>query len=154
LAVVEFGVDDCFCRYHKIYEQFPDRIVKVFIHDVTSERAMKADEEAEARKAEAPKEGKKVYLESLREAIGLHATVTGEAHIAESAVDAVTSTEQPPQAAVTNDPNVPPPTKLELFHQRIAQVSDGMRDGVFKLFKDPKEIYEDSVVAAAFTETK
>jgi hypothetical protein len=115
---------------------------------------MKADEEAEARKAEAPKEGKKVYLESLREAIGLHATVTGEAHIAESAVDAVTSTEQPPQAAVTNDPNVPLPTKLELFHQRIAQVSDGMRDGVFRLFKDPKEIYDDSVVAAAFTETK
>jgi hypothetical protein len=125
----------------------------VFIHDVTSERAKKADQqEAEARKAEAEKPAKKMYLESLREAIGLHATVTGQAHVSQSAVDAVTSVEQPPQEQISNDPSVPPLTKLELFNKRIEQVSQGMRDGVFRLFEDPKEIYADSVVAAAFAD--
>jgi Uncharacterized conserved protein (DUF2183) len=144
---------DLYYSYQKVYQQFPDRIVKVYIHDVTSERAAKADLAAEQAKKEAATKGtKKVYLESLREAIGLHATVTGEAHISNSAVDAVTNTEQPPVEEVSNDPNVPPLTRVELFNQRIAKVSEGMREGVFKLYKDPKEIYDDTVVAAAFSE--
>ncbi|KAG2182717.1 hypothetical protein INT44_005697 [Umbelopsis vinacea] len=139
--------------YQKVYQQFPDRIVKVFIHDVTSERAAKADLAAEQAKKEAATKGtKKMYMESLREAIGLHATVTGEAHISNSAVDAVTNTEEPPTQQASNDPNVPPLTRVELFEQRIAKVSEGMREGVFKLYKDPKEIYEDTVVATAFKE--
>jgi hypothetical protein len=142
----------CTFSYHKIYQQFPDQVVKVLIHDVTSERAVMADKEAEARKAEASKPGKKMYLESLREAIGLHAKVTGQASLASSAVDAVTSTEQPAQESVATDPNVPAPTKVELFTQRIAQVSEGMRDGVFRLYKNPKELFDDEVVAAAFKE--
>lgn len=142
-----------FASYQKVYQQFPDRIVKVFIHDVTSERAAKADLAAEQAKKEAPPKGtKKAYMESLREAIGLHATVTGEAHISNSAVDAVTNTEQPPEEQAATDPNVPPPTRVELFNQRIAKVSQGMREGVFRLYKDPKEIYEDAVVVSAFTD--
>jgi hypothetical protein len=142
-----------YTRYQKVYQQFPDRIVKVFIHDVTSERAKKADTEAEEAKKEAASKGtKNVYLESLREAIGLHAGVTGESHFTHSAVDAVTHTEQPPEQEASTDPSVPAPTRLELFNQRIAKVSEGMREGVFKLYKDPKEIYDDSVVTAAFAE--
>lgn len=140
--------------YQKIYQQFPDQVAKVLIHDVTSERALKADQEAEARKAEASKPGKKAYLTSLREAIGLHATVTGQASIASSAVDAVTSTECPDEQVVATDPTVPVPTKVELFVKRIAQVSEGMRPGVFRLYKDAKEIFDDEVVAAAFKENQ
>lgn len=144
----------CISSYQKIYQQFPDQVAKVLIHDVTSERALKADQEAEARKAEASKPGKKAYLTSLREAIGLHATVTGQASIASSAVDAVTSTECPDEQVVATDPTVPVPTKVELFVKRIAQVSEGMRPGVFRLYKDAKEIFDDEVVAAAFKENQ
>ncbi|OZJ03747.1 hypothetical protein BZG36_03061 [Bifiguratus adelaidae] len=133
--------------YSQVYKLLPDQVLKIFIHDVSSARAVEADKLAQDEKQRKLTHG--TYLETLRAAIGADERMKGEGNMAASAVDAVTHTEDSELQRAAMDPKRTTESRLALFEERIKQISEGIRPGVFSLFKDPRVFLEDPVVQAA-----
>ncbi|KAI7869079.1 hypothetical protein BDF14DRAFT_1723471 [Spinellus fusiger] len=115
--------------YQEIYRQFPDQIIKIFIHDVSSERAMNADKTREASASEK-------YYTILRKFVTREHSLLKRTNTSpQTAMDAITDTEVPQEQKIAMDPNVSENTKLEIFEERMKRVSTGMREGVFHVFK-------------------
>ncbi|KAG0172567.1 hypothetical protein DFQ28_010319 [Apophysomyces sp. BC1034] len=136
--------------YQEIYARFPSQVAKIFIHDVTSERAMTEDRRKRDRDASDS------YYNSIRKFL-----VKEESHLlrrtntgTHAAMDAMTRTEIPSEQEAALDPEVPPATKLELFEQRMERVSAGMPEGMFTVFKLASQLLTDPVMAEEFMVSK
>jgi hypothetical protein len=121
-------------RFAKIYHRYPGQIVKIFIHDVTSERAMQADRQTASRSESFYDGVKKLIAEELG---SFSSSSPQTAHIptsSEKAMEAMLHPEIPEEQQQIMDPTIPLKTKLEQFEQRMYRVSGGMRYGVFSVF--------------------
>ncbi|KAI8063390.1 uncharacterized protein B0P05DRAFT_476853 [Gilbertella persicaria] len=127
--------------YQHIYHEFPDQIIKIFIHDVTSERAMHADQTSRNTDS---------YYASLRKFLSRESLLRKEPSNSQLAMDAMAQTEVPEEQANVSDPAVPLLTKLEQFEARMKRVSEGMREGVFTVFTLATQLMLDPVVAEEF----
>lgn len=135
--------------YQKIYEQFPDQVFKILIHDVTSQRAMAADKKAQQESQSDS------YYNSVRKFISRESTLLRRGSTSQLvAMEAMTSTEVPEEQENISDPDVPVLTKLEQFEARMKRVSAGMRDGVFTVYTLASQLLLDPVVAEEFLMTK
>lgn len=130
-------------RYQQIYNQFPDQIIKIFIHDVTSQRAMNADRLA--------KDKPDSYYSSLRKFLSREIKKGSSSQLA---IDAMAATEIPEEQEQISDPEVPLLTKLDQFEARMKRVSGQMREGVFTVFTFASQLMLDSVVAEEFLMSK
>ncbi|KAG2207967.1 hypothetical protein INT47_010951 [Mucor saturninus] len=126
-----------------IYKEFPDQIIKIFIHDVTSQRAMNADKLA--------KDKPDSYYSSFRKFLSRDSRKSSSSQLA---MDAMAQTEVPEEQAQLNDPEVPLLTKLEQFEARMKRVSRPMREGVFTVFTLASQLMLDPVVAEEFLMSK
>lgn len=125
-------------RYAKIYHRYPHQIVKIFIHDVTSERAMHADRQAASR-SDSFYDGIKKFMAGESSAPS-NLRMSRANTSSEKAMDAMLSPEVPDEQQQVMDPNIPLKTKLEQFEQRIYRVSNGMRHGVFSVFSTASQL--------------
>lgn len=123
-------------RYQEIYAKYPSRVLKIFIHDVTSERAIVEDRRQRERDASDS------YYNTIRKFL-----VKEESHLlrrsntgTHAAMDAMTHTEIPQEQQAALDPDVPQATKEELFKQRLERVTQGMPEGLFTLFKNSSRL--------------
>lgn len=136
----------CFTRYQQIYEEFPDQIIKIFIHDVSSQRAKNADRIARDKPDS--------YYSSLRKFISRESSLLRKGSSSQLAMDAMAHTEIPEEQKQMADPEVPLLTKLEQFEARMQRVSGKMRDGVFTVFTLASQLMLDPVVAEEFLMSK
>lgn len=125
--------------YSQVYEASPDQIIKIFIHDVTSQRAINADKLA--------KDKPDSYYSSLRKFLSRESRKGSSSQLA---MDAMAQTEVPEEQEQISDPEVPLMTKLEQFEERIKRVSAPMREGVFTVFTLASQLMLDPVVAEEF----
>lgn len=133
--------------YQQIYNQFPDQVIKIFIHDVTSQRAMTADKQAQNKSDS--------YYTSLRKFISRESTLLRSGSTSQLvAMDAMTVTEVPDEQKNISDPEVPLKTKLEQFEERMKRVSAGMREGVFTVYTLASQLLLDPVAAEEFLMSK
>lgn len=130
--------------YQQIYEEFPDQIIKIFIHDVSSQRAKNADRIARDKPDS--------YYSSLRKFLSRESSRKGST--SQLAMDAMAHTEVPEEEKQMTDPEVPLLTKLEQFEARMQRVSSKMRDGVFTVFTLASQLMLDPVVAEEFLMAK
>lgn len=133
-------------RYQQIYNQFPDQIIKIFIHDVTSQRAKDADRLA--------KDKPDSYYTSLRKYLTRESKILKTGPSSALAMEAMAATELPEEEKIVDDPEVPLLTKLEQFEQRMERVSGQMRAGVFTVFTLASQLMLDPVVAEEFLMSK
>ncbi|KAI7891712.1 uncharacterized protein EV154DRAFT_419908 [Mucor mucedo] len=126
-----------------IYKEFPDQIIKIFIHDVTSQRAMNADKLA--------KDKPDSYYSSFRKFLSRESRKSSSSQLA---MDAMGQTEVPEEQEGLNDPEIPLLTKLEQFEARMKRVSRDMREGVFTVFTLASQLMLDPVVAEEFLMSK
>ncbi|KAI8089935.1 uncharacterized protein BX664DRAFT_365708 [Halteromyces radiatus] len=130
--------------YSKIYHQFPDQVIKIFIHDVTSERAMHADRQAASR-SDSFYDGIKKFMAGDPTSSSSSSTAWSSSSqsptkptrvntSSEKAIDAMLASEVPMEQQQVMDPTISLKTKLEQFEQRMYRVSSGMRHGVFSVF--------------------
>ncbi|SAM05086.1 hypothetical protein [Absidia glauca] len=132
--------------FAKIYHRYPGQIVKIFIHDVTSERAMQADRQTASRSESFYDGVKKLIAEEL----GSFSSSSQTAHIttsSEKAMEAMLHPEIPEEQQQIMDPTIPLKTKLEQFEQRMYRVSGGMRYGVFSVFSLASQLLLDPEMA-------
>jgi hypothetical protein len=132
--------------YQQIYNDFPDQIVKIFIHDVSSHRAMDADRLA--------RDTPDSYYSSLRKFLSRESALLSKGSSSHLAMDAMAQTEVPEEQQQSVDPEVPLLTKLEQFEERMKRVSGQMREGVFTVFKLASQLMLDPVVAEEFLMSK
>ncbi|KAI9347083.1 hypothetical protein BD770DRAFT_327804 [Pilaira anomala] len=132
--------------YQQIYNQFPDQIIKIFIHDVTSQRAKDADRLA--------KDKPDSYYTSLRKFLTRESKILKTGPSSALAMEAMAATELPEEEKIVDDPEVPLLTKLEQFEQRMERVSSQMRAGVFTVFTLASQLMLDPVVAEEFLMSK
>ncbi|ORZ20408.1 hypothetical protein BCR42DRAFT_408699 [Absidia repens] len=130
--------------YAKIYHQYPDQIIKILIHDVTSARAIHAD-----RQAASQPDG---FYDSIKKFMAgeLASTSSRPGRVntsSEKAMDAMLNPEIHEDQQQIMDPNIPLKTKLEQFEQRMYTVSAGMRYGVFTVFSMASQLLLDPQVA-------
>ncbi|KAI8332821.1 hypothetical protein BC941DRAFT_435419 [Chlamydoabsidia padenii] len=118
--------------YSKIYHRYPHQIVKIFIHDVTSERAMHADRQAASR-TDSFYDGIKKFMAGEPSSRSNHIS-------SEKAMDAMLSPEVPDEQQQVMDPAIPLRTKLEQFEQRIDRVSNDIQHGVFSVFTTASQL--------------
>jgi hypothetical protein len=139
-----------YISYQQIYNQFPDQVIKVFIHDVTSQHAINADRLA--------KEKPDSYYTSLRKFISRESALLRKGASSSSsqlvAMDAMAATEIPEEQQHISDPDIPLLTKLEQFEERMKRVSTGMREGVFTVYTLASQLMLDPVVAEEFLMSK
>ncbi|CAO3654585.1 unnamed protein product [Mucor hiemalis] len=132
--------------YQQIYEEFPDQIIKIFIHDVSSQRAKNADRIARDKPDS--------YYSSLRKFISRESSLLRKGSSSQLAMDAMAHTEIPEEQKQMADPEVPLLTKLEQFEARMQRVSGKMREGVFTVFTLASQLMLDPVVAEEFLMSK
>ncbi|KAI8373193.1 uncharacterized protein BYT42DRAFT_61122 [Radiomyces spectabilis] len=126
--------------YHDIYHLYPHQIIKIFIHDVSSERAVQFDRRVRKRSDS--------YYESIRKFITRDNNArrrTGTS--TQTAMDAMVDTEVPQEQQMIMDANVPLQTKLEEFEARMKRVSSSLPDNVFSVFNLASQLLLDPVVA-------
>ncbi|KAI8067780.1 hypothetical protein BC940DRAFT_226246, partial [Gongronella butleri] len=112
--------------YARIYHEFPDQIAKIFIHDVTSERAMHADRQAASRSDS--------LYNGVRRLVTSSSSNLRRTNTSDQAMEALAQRDIPKEQQIAMDPRVPIKTKLEQFEQRMNRISTGMRHGVFSVF--------------------
>ncbi|KAI8333770.1 hypothetical protein BD560DRAFT_493977 [Blakeslea trispora] len=127
--------------YQQIYEMFPDQVIKIFIHDVTSERAMNADRLARDRPDS--------YYSSVRKFLSRE-SILRKGSSSQLAMDAMAQTEIPEEQQDVDDPQVPLMTKLEQFEARMKRVSGQLPEGLFTIFTLATQLMLDPVVAENF----
>ncbi|CAO3592535.1 unnamed protein product [Absidia cylindrospora] len=137
--------------YAKIYHQYPDQIVKILIHDVTSERAIHAD-----RQAASQPDG---FYDSIKKFMAGEVASTSPRPSrvntsSEKAMDAMLNPEIHEDQHQIMDPNIPLKTKLEQFEQRMYRVSAGMRHGVFTVFSLASQLLLDPQIVEELYMTK
>ncbi|ORX46822.1 hypothetical protein DM01DRAFT_1293395 [Hesseltinella vesiculosa] len=111
--------------YARIYHEYPDQIAKIFIHDVTSERAMHADRQGASR-SDLIYQGVKRLMSS--------SSNLRRSNTSSEAMDVFVHRDIPKEQQMALDPRIPVKTKLEQFEHRMTNVSLGMRHGVFSVF--------------------
>ncbi|KAI9323093.1 hypothetical protein BX666DRAFT_1846751 [Dichotomocladium elegans] len=124
--------------YRQIYNRYPHQIVKIFIHDVSSTRARSADERDVNRTDS--------FYNMIRKCISrdqngadyfrLHHSSTTTSAL----MDAIGEADVPEPGKIVEDPGVPLKTKLDLFNDRIAAVSNGLPSGIFTLFSSASQL--------------
>ncbi|KAI8636613.1 hypothetical protein BD408DRAFT_425891 [Parasitella parasitica] len=132
--------------YQEIYNKYPDQIIKIFIHDVTSQRAKDADKLAQ--------EKPDPYYKSLRKFLSRESSLLRRGSTSQLAMDAMAETEIPEEQQQISNPNISLLTKLEQFEERMKRVSSGMREGVFTVFTLASQLMLDPVVAEEFLMSK
>lgn len=132
--------------YQQIYNQYPDQIIKIFIHDVTSQRARDADKLAQEKPDS--------YYKSLRKFLSRESSLLRRGSTSQLAMDAMAETEVPEEQQQISNPEIPLLTKLEQFEERMKRVSSGMREGVFTVFTLASQLMLDPVVAEEFLMSK
>ncbi|CAO3588044.1 unnamed protein product [Absidia cylindrospora] len=133
--------------FARIYQRYPDQVVKIFIHDVTSKRAMDADLQAASRTDS--------FYDGIKKLIAGESTSSSTSNgrpkrvntSSEKVMDAMLTPEVPESQQQVMDPTVPLKTKLERFEQRMQSVSAGMRHGVFTVFSTATQLLLDPEVA-------
>ncbi|CAO3606831.1 unnamed protein product [Cunninghamella blakesleeana] len=124
--------------YAKVYHEYPDQVIKILIHDVTSDRAREADRQAPSR-SESLYEGVKKFVSKEGPKLGRSLSS------AEKAVDAALHSDIPNDQKVL-DSNLSITTKLDQFEQRMNNLSQVMRYGVFSTFNLASQILTDPVI--------
>lgn len=115
-----------------IYEQYPDQIIKIFIHDVTSERAKLADRRESLRSDS--------YYNTLRNYLSRDQTLNwrrptpSSSSSSSSVMNAIEEVEVPEDQKQVMDPDVPLKTKLDMFHERMDNVTRGLPPGLLTVF--------------------
>ncbi|PHZ07572.1 uncharacterized protein RHIMIDRAFT_242547 [Rhizopus microsporus ATCC 52813] len=136
--------------YQQIYNEFPDQIIKIFIHDVSSQRAINAD-----RRLSSASVMDSSYYSAIRKFISREsALLRKKDSSAQLAMDVMATTEIPQEQQQMTDPQVPLVTKLEQFQQRMDRVSSNMREGVFTVFSLASQLMLDPVIAEEFLMNK
>lgn len=108
-----------------IYDQYPDQIIKIFIRDITSERARKADK----------RDNSDSYYNYLRKFLPREQSNIRRSDTSTSSMmEALGEVELPEHQQEIMDQSVPLKTKLDLFEERMRHVSYGLPDGVFTVF--------------------
>ncbi|KAI9473773.1 MAG: hypothetical protein EXX96DRAFT_487278 [Benjaminiella poitrasii] len=132
--------------YEQIYNEYPDQIIKIFIHDVSSHRAIIADRNNNSNSQQQGQSDS--YYNSLRKFISRESNLLRKGSTSRLAMDALTETEIP----VNNNPQLmtSTSTKLEQFEERMKRISSHMRDGVFTVFTLASQLLLDPVVAEEF----
>jgi hypothetical protein len=129
-----------------MYMKYPDQIIKIFIHDVTSQRAVHADRRA--------REKPDSYYKSVRRFISREGKLLGRGSASQLAMDAMAQTEIPKEQQDIGNPDVPLKTKLEQFHDRMERISSSMCEGVFTVFTLASQLMLDPIVAEEFLMSK
>ncbi|KAI9270558.1 hypothetical protein BDA99DRAFT_323580 [Phascolomyces articulosus] len=124
--------------YQQIYKQYPNQIIKIFIHDVTSERARHADQR-ESERSDSYYNGLKKFLARDQQPNGGPPGVGGllprrSSTTTTSMLDAVGETELSEDEKVMNDPAVSLKTKLDMFHDRMDYLASELPEGVLTVF--------------------
>ncbi|ORZ21300.1 hypothetical protein BCR42DRAFT_407255 [Absidia repens] len=135
--------------FARIYQRYPDQVVKIFIHDVTSKRAKHADRQAASR-TDSFYDGIKKMIAGELTSSSSSSSNGGPKRVntsSEKAMDAMLTPEVPDNQQQVMDPTVPLKTKLEQFEQRMQRVSAGMRYGVFTVFSTATQLLHDPEVA-------
>lgn len=101
-------------------------MIKIFIHDVTSERAKQADRQT-ALRGESLYDGVKKFISKEAPKLGRSMSST------EKAMEAALHSDIPNDQKVL-DSNLSMTTKLNQFEQRMINLSEAMRYGVFSTF--------------------
>ncbi|KAI8145503.1 hypothetical protein BJV82DRAFT_511587 [Fennellomyces sp. T-0311] len=124
--------------YQHLYKQYPNQIIKIFIHDVTSERARHADQRESERSDS--------YYNNLRKFLARDQQNGGNANgsnpllprrsgtTTSTMFDALGETEIPDDEKVMMDPAVPLKTKLDMFNERMDNLSAELPEGVMSVF--------------------
>ncbi|CAO3661738.1 unnamed protein product [Rhizopus stolonifer] len=132
--------------YQQIYHDFPDQVIKIFIHDVSSQRAIDAD-----RLVSSTSQSESSYYNAVRKFISKEsAFLRRKDSSTQLAMDAMATTEVPQEQQQMTDPQVPLLTKLEQFEQRMGNISDTMPKGVFTVFSLASKLKLDDVVSKEF----
>ncbi|ORY90502.1 hypothetical protein BCR43DRAFT_464425 [Syncephalastrum racemosum] len=127
--------------YREIYERYPDQIIKIFIHDITSDRARRAD----IQESEKPDS----YYNSLRKLLAREPSAR-RSSTSSNFMEAFGEIDVPDDQQQMDDPAVPLKTKLERFEERMQHVSKGTREGVFTVFRLAFQLRTDPVVWQEF----
>lgn len=126
---------------------YPDQIIKIFIRDVSSERAKISDRIARDKPDS--------YFRIVRKFLTRESRMLRrEGTSSQLAMDAMTETEVPEEQQHMADPNIPTLTKLEQFEDRMKRVSANMRDGVFSVFTLASQLMLDPYIAEEFLLSK
>jgi hypothetical protein len=126
---------------------YPNQIIKIFIHDVSSQRAIISDKMARDKPDS--------YYRMIRKFLSRESKMLRrEGSSSHFAIDAMAETEVPEEQQQITDPTIPILTKLELFEERMKHVSTNMRDGVFTVFTLASQLMLDSYVAEEFLMSK
>ncbi|CAO3650278.1 unnamed protein product [Cunninghamella echinulata] len=125
--------------YAKVYHEYPQQVIKIFIHDVTSERAKQADRQT-ALRGESLYDGVKKFISKEAPKLGRSMSST------EKAMEAALHSDIPNDQQVL-DSNLSMTTKLNQFEQRMTNLSEAMRYGVFSTFTLASQLLTDPVVS-------
>lgn len=127
-----FNAYDFFIRYRMLYDRFPDQIIKIFIHDVTSERAKRADQR-ELERSDSYYNGLKRFL-SREQPPGLPPRPQRSGTSTTAIMEVIGDTDIPEEEKVMEDPAVPLKTKLDIFQERMEEIAKGLPEDTFTLY--------------------
>ncbi|KAI7904662.1 uncharacterized protein BX663DRAFT_431187 [Cokeromyces recurvatus] len=130
--------------YQQIYNEHPDQIIKIFIHDVSSHRAIVADRDNYNNNPQHQQSDS--YYNSLQRFISRESTLLRRGATPQLAMDALAETEIPPNS----NSQIIASTKLEQFEERMKQISNHMREGVFTVFTLASQLLLDPVITEEF----
>lgn len=132
--------------YQEIYNEYPDQIIKICIHDVTSHRAIESDRIA----SEKPDS----YYRVIRKFFSRESRLLKKSPSSQFAMDALAETEIPEEQLIVADPEISIATKLKQFEERIERVSKDIKEGVFTVFSSGDEIMSDLFVSQELLTTR
>ncbi|KAI7884280.1 hypothetical protein K492DRAFT_125198, partial [Lichtheimia hyalospora FSU 10163] len=118
--------------YRMLYDRFPDQIIKIFIHDVTSERAKRADQR-ELERSDSYYNGLRRFL-SREQPPGLPPRPLRSGTSTTAIMDVIGDTDIPEEEKVMEDPAVPLKTKLDIFHDRMEEIAKDLPQDTFTLY--------------------
>ncbi|KAG1467116.1 hypothetical protein G6F46_000175 [Rhizopus delemar] len=133
--------------YQQIYHEFPEQVIKIFIHDVSSQRAMNADRRASSMSSLSDFS----YYTAIRKFITKeNIELRKKDSSTQLAMDAMATTEVPEEEQQMTDPEIPVVTKLEQFEQRMERIASTMPPDVFTIFTLASKLKLDDTVSKAF----
>ncbi|KAI9487981.1 hypothetical protein BDB00DRAFT_850493 [Zychaea mexicana] len=135
--------------YQQIYKQYPEQIIKIFIHDVTSERARHADQR-ESERSDSYYNNLKKFLARDQQSGGGGNLPRRSATTTTSMLDAIGETEIPDEEKVMMDPTVSLKTKLDIFHERMDNLARELPEGVLTVFTLASQLRTDPIITHTF----
>ncbi|KAI9280028.1 hypothetical protein BY458DRAFT_553447 [Sporodiniella umbellata] len=129
--------------YQQIYHDFPDQIIKIFIHDVSSQRAIDADKLVFSTSTTDFSYYNAVRKFISRESMHLRRKDSST----QLAMDAMATTEVPQQEQQMSNPEIPLLTKLEQFEKRMGNIAETMPKGTFTVFSLASKLKLDDIVS-------